>query len=71
MSNIIVRPYIGQKFETKEEVIKAWNQNVTFATPDEFYSCMNKRNWIEYGNKLDTIVFIYFDLHVTLFEGML
>ena len=68
-NSVIVKPYTNSRYvdwDSETEVRRAWNQGLDFYTPYEKNSCMNKRNWIKYGNKLDTVIYMFNGLTVTL-----
>lgn len=54
---IVIKPYDAGMFETESEVMKGWNQNMEFRTPFERNASITKSAYIEYGNKMDGIIF--------------
>ena len=71
MATVILTPYIGNNPTNMLEVLQAWQDNKTFSTPHEFTSCMNRKDWEKYGNKLDGVSFHHGDLFVELERGIL
>ena len=70
MSTVIIMNY-DKSYSTRDEVIKAWNQNATFRTPHERTSCMSKRDWLNHGNKLDSVVYVNDKIAVTVQAGLI
>lgn len=54
----------GRTYQTKEQVLKDWEDNKDFRIVNGPY--INKSDWLKYGNKLDTVCFISKTLRIDL-----
>ena len=71
MPNILVIPAYRGAYKSEAEVLRDWDNNKAFCTPEERTSYMSKSDYERYGNALDGIVYSYKGLHVLLKMGIL
>lgn len=66
---MVVYPAYGVTYSSKEEVLKAWQNNADFKIKGGPY--VSKNTWEEYGNLMDSITYAYGGLAVNLVTGII